>query len=593
MKLRKSSFAFLFVLLAATSFSAIGCSSTASEEETSDDALADFDLQSSGWELDYAKVNKAFPDVAAPVREGVPADAFSVVVDLGNGKKIRAKTHMFTEQVNVIPYANPNVESTAAAEADGRGDSVIAQYIAPGEVGFMIKHHRPSHRSFAVSGGGPDMKENFKLQDTHIGLILGVERNGKPGAISLNNPKTYEQGAFGDASYPMIFVKPTYPAGISAEQQALYNDNMRAMSVLFNTVSVFPGDYNGGDPLAARNPAEVRRHVAMMIKAIGGDAAAQAWFADPQNKIYCAELAHVVASAAILVPLSKQSVIGLKGAGDIVINDADWTAFAAKVETSWPFATAPVPSSEASSVNGRLADLAKFKPDFNRLAALKAIDTVTAAPKRADGVPSKGLAFEPMTMTDIVQHFLRTHIPRDPALQKGTELEGAGETVGAIQAAVLKKMEPGLYESMKIDASSPQLQRAIASDDQLMTLPQRLGAGEQIQFHVKDVFDALVTVVGKPYSSYEAFQAAVQPWLMVARKITGPRGDTGEGLFAPPSLLHVIAQGAHPGGYLGLKYLGHGVHFSAVKKTANASTDRKNARPPSGPAARPFEVDAP
>ena len=592
MKLRKSSFAFLFVLLAATSFSAIGCSSTPVEEESSDDALADSDLQSSGWELDYAKVNKAFPDEAAPVRDGHPEDAFSVIVDLGNGKKIRANTHMFTKQVNVIPYANPNVERSEAAQADGRGDSVIAQYIAPGEVGFMIKHHRPAHRSFAIGGGGPDMKENFKLQDTHVGIIVGVDREGKAGAISINNPKNYEQGAFGEASYPMIFVKPTFPQGISAEQQALYNENIRAMAVLFNTVSVFPGDYNGGDPLAARNPTEVRRHVAMMIKAIGGDLAAQAWFADPQNKIYCAELAHVSASAGILVPLAKSSVVGLKGAGDIVINDADWAAFESKVNGSWPFATGPVPSSEPSSANARLADLANYKPDFARLANLAPIDTVAGAPKRADGLPGKGLAFEPMTMADIVQHFLRTHIPRDPDRQQGTDLEGAGETVAKIQGGILAQMEAGLYESMKIEAGSPQLQRAITSDEQLMTLPQRLGAGEQVEFHIKDVFDALVKVVGQSYASYGAFQAAVQSWLMVARKITGPRGDSGEGLFAPPSLLHTIAQGAHPGGYLGLKYLGHGVHFSAVKKSAGAAganTDRKHADPPAGPAAPNFQ----
>lgn len=55
------------------------------------------------------------------------------------------------------------------------------------------------------------------------------------------------------------------------------------------------------------------------------------------------------------------------------------------------------------------------------------------------------------------------------------------------------------------------------------------------------------------------------PLLDQARQITGPRGD-GNGLFTPPSLFHVVAQGKQPGGLLGLEYVGHGVHFSLVNQ---------------------------
>ncbi len=40
-----------------------------------------------------------------------------------------------------------------------------------------------------------------------------------------------------------------------------------------------------------------------------------------------------------------------------------------------------------------------------------------------------------------------------------------------------------------------------------------------------------------------------------------------------PSLLHVIAQGKMPGGILKLQYLGHGVHYSAVKKSSSTEPD--------------------
>jgi hypothetical protein len=195
-----------------------------------------------------------------------------------------------------------------------------------------------------------------------------------------------------------------------------------------------------------------------------------------------------------------------------------------------------------------------------------------------------------MTMADIVQHFMRTHIPRDPALQKGTELAGAGERVAAIQGQVLASMEEGLYESMKIPTAGPgseQRARAIADDAALMQLPAQLAQGQQVQFTVKDVFTALLKITSTSHASYQDFQKAVQPWLMVARKITGPRGNTGEGLFAPPNLFHVIAQNAHPGGYLGLQYMGHGLHY----KMLNAPAGGANApaqEPPKEPQAPRF-----
>ncbi len=571
--LRRHHFASVLALLAATSFSIVGCSSTPAEDESSDDALANTDVKSSGWELDIAKMNAAFPEANAPIREGHPEDAYTVVINAG-GKKIPANTHMFTKTVNVIPYADPN-DPAEAVSPSGKGDAVIGQYIQPGEVGFMIKHHRPANRYLDMSSEGGDMKENFKLQDTHIGIVVGVDRGGKAGAITINNPKNYQQGAFGDDHYPMVFVKPVFPTSVSADQAKLYMDNIRTMAVLFNTVSVFPGDYNGGDPLAARNPDQIKIHVAQMVKAIGGDADAKKWFEDPANKIYCAELAHVSSSAGILVPLAKQYVIGLKDAKGVALTDSDWSNFTAKVGSMWPFSgDITGVSNDSNTANPRLADLAKYKPDFNKLSALKPIDQVATAPKRDDGLPSRGLAFEPMTMADIVQHFLRTHIPRDPDRQVEIEsLRGAGETVAPIQAQMLTKMEPGLYQSMQLGPGNPALTRTL-TDAQLDELP----TNPALKPTVKDVFDGIVRVVAKQQPSYAEFQKAVQPYLAIARKMTGPRGDVGEGLFVPPSLLHVITQGAHPGGYLTLKYLGHGVHFSLVKKAAGGGSTQAPAQ---------------
>ena len=586
MLLRKHSVAFLLGLMAATtSLASVACSSS-SEEDTDTGALVD-EPTASGFEMDLAAVNAKWP--AAGFAAEKAEDVFSVLVQLENGKSFRANTHLFTKSVNVIPYANPDIEASVAGATDGRGDAVIAQYIQPGEVGLMIKHHRPEHRVLALGGGGPEMKENFKLQDTHIGIIVGVERNGKPGAISINNPKGYESGAFGKDHYPMVFVKPTFPAGVDAATQKLYVDNIRSMAVLFNTVSTFPGDYNGGDPLAARTPDEIKRHVAMMVKAIGGDTNAQAWFTKPENLIYCAELAEVAFSAGILVPLTKSAIVGLDGDG-FKINEADWSAFERAVSTGWPFAAAGTPSADTTPPNARLAEVAQYKPDFAAMSRLRPISELAALPKRADGLPAAGLAFEPMTMADIVQQFFRTHIPRAPERQRGSvgapanmSLEGMGEEVAPIQQMVLVKMEEGLYESMKIPKEgqgSEQRQRKI-DDGSLMELPKKFAerAITPQDFTVKDVFDGLVKIIGVKYGSYTEFQKALQPWLLVARKVTSPRASkTGDGLFSPPSLYHSVAQrdeqgnSGHPGGYLGLQYLGHGVHYTLVKQSSRVST---------------------
>ena len=56
--------------------------------------------------------------------------------------------------------------------------------------------------------------------------------------------------------------------------------------------------------------------------------------------------------------------------------------------------------------------------------------------------------------------------------------------------------------------------------------------------------------------------------MVEARQLTGPRDASGAGLFVPPSLLHVIAQGKHAGGLLRLQYVGHGLHVSMVYEPA-------------------------
>ena len=109
----------------------------------------------------------------------MPANAFRVRVVLGDQSLI-ADTHLFGGPVNVIPYHNADGVTDVDGNPVERGDAVIATYFPPGEIGIGVKRHRPSHRTLELGGDGGQMKEHFKLQDTHIEIVVGVASLGEP-----------------------------------------------------------------------------------------------------------------------------------------------------------------------------------------------------------------------------------------------------------------------------------------------------------------------------------------------------------------------------------------------------------------------------
>jgi hypothetical protein len=497
---------------------------------TSDDVArqADDITELSGYEMDLAKANAIYPGEPAIAK---PSDAWTARVVVG-GKTIPAPTHLFGEVVNVIPYANQDDVTTADGTKLARGDEIIARYFKPGQLGIGLKMHRPEKRLVDLdSADASSMKEDFKLQDTHIEIVVGVERaeHGHKGAITLNNPQTYEQGRFGNETYSMIFLRPELPAFAGAAKTA-YFDNARLALVGFNAVTDFPGDYNGGDPLGARNPDKVREYVDQMVRAIAGDEAARAWFHEPENKVYCAELAFLSLSAGIIQPINARTLVPRVG-------QETWDKFAAEVQKHNrgvdEIAAGGQPSEPSAFVtlngNKRVA-MVRIALAPDELAPL-----ATLAPDPA--AAAEQLALRPMTMSDIVEEFMRTHLPR----------EILGEALAPVQGAVLAKMKPGLLESMAMN--------------QLPETDPRRAA-------VEALFGKIVEVVGTPHANYAAFRVAIEPLLEKARNITGPRDGTGKGLFTPPSLFHVVAQGKHLGGLVTMQYEGHGVHASAVVKTA-------------------------
>ncbi len=488
----------------------------------------------SSYIIDLDKANQIWPG-ETPV--ATAEDLFKVEVILHEGLQFSAPTHLFGVPVNVIPYSNDDNVSDAAGENVPRGDEIIAKAFPPGQVGFAIKHHRPAHRKLEAFGGSPnDMKEHLKLQDTHIGIVIGVMRDGEPGAVTLNNPQSYDSGYFGSPSYPMIFVRPSYPEYLLQDQVKAFNDNIRTMMLGFNAVSNFPGDYNGGDPLAANTPEKVLEHTSMMIRAITGDTDAVEWFSDPAHMMYCSELATVATSAGLLVPLNEQNIVPLVG-------QETWDAFREEV-TKHNIGEDSAFITMNSNTRVHMVEAALAPEDLKPCADY--------APEQVRESARQKISFQPMTMADIVEQFLRTHVPR----------EIIGENVAPAQGAMLEAMKPGLFESMGMDQLPEDDHRRIA---------------------VEDLFSQIVEVVSTPHEDYWTFRQELEPLLVQARQVTGPRDDTGTGLFVPPSLLHVIAQGKMPGGLLELQYVGHGVHYSAVRLPGETDEDPEPEVDPSNP----------
>lgn len=508
------------------------------------------------YEVDLAALNRLFPS-PDPAPEGATnqfpyqltglEEAFTLQMQLGS-KTYNVGSHLFGGKVNPIPYGDEETVVDASGHKH-RGDDAVAQYFPPGAIGFAIKHHRPFHRVLRMQAEvNPNLplselagkplpgplsvsrepglgmaKEEIKLQDTHIEIVMGVMRDGKPGVITVNNPQDYQEGGFGDENisgdYPMVFTRPVLPAYVPEKIRALFIENIRTMAVGFNTVSKFPPNYDGGDPLAANTPEKVREHVKMMVKAVAGNEEARDYFRRPENFMYCAELAFVSTTAGLLVPLNQKSMEQLGVAPE------EWEQFKVQVALH--------NQHDAEKPSFFVRHNRNFRLHLIQLADLSQLETLKPVAEYSDvpGKEGQKLAFQPMTMADIVEGFMRLDFPR----------KEMGEDLAPYQARALVLMKPGLLQMMALDPLSPQ---AMA---------------------VSMLYDQIVATVEKKYASYDAFRAAVAPLLQKARGISGPIG-TGQGLFTPPSLFHFVLKGINTeGGLITLQYVGHGLHYSLVK----------------------------
>src|SRR5690349_1425268 len=127
----------------------------------------------------------------------------------------------------------------------------------------------------------------------------------------------------------------------------------------------------------------------------------------------------------MIMPLNATTFVPLVG-------EETWAAFVAQVNAH----EAGMPSAFTElnrNTYARYVDL-ELAPEDLRAAA-------SYAPADRAEVDAQRLAFRPMTMADIIEQFLRTHLPRATM----------GESIAPVQAAMLGRMKPGLLEAMGMD----------------------------------------------------------------------------------------------------------------------------------------------
>ena len=528
--------------LAATT---VGCTAEKTPTQTGDDAeppSADRcfgkcdsfdDENTSDWEADLQALGEAFPDPSgnAPI-ESVD-DLYSVVMQLG-GQTLTAPTHLFGRQTRVVPYGDIEPVETAGGTTIERRDRAVAKLYRPGEVGIAVKHHRPEHRFFKMSDSTGKLKEQFKLQDTHGMFPIGVERDGAPGAVTMNNPQTYQDGLFGSPDYQMMFFKPVYPGYLEPQQRAMVVDNVRNWLMVMASVTEFPGDYNGNDPLAAASPERVRTYARQGIRAIAGDEEAIEWFSKDENLLYCSELGYMSFTLGARIPMTESYLSDL-------VDTTTWEAFQAEVKKHNE-AIAALQAGEADAFAEPPSQFEKL----NRNDKIRYVELAESIPEQLQPIyeyaptaemreqEAKKMAFAPMTAADLVDQFLRIYIPR----------RKIGEQIAPLQGGLLEQMKPGLFELMGIGR--------LPEDD-----PRRQ--------KMDQLYAQLVEIVKTEHEDYEAFRRALKPLLEKARQVTSSRPGAEVSLYAPPSIYHSIAKGTHDGGLIDVRYAGHGIHWNHVR----------------------------
>lgn len=398
---------------------------------------------------------------------------------------------MREEELRFIPFSS---------EKDYK-QPIIAEVVRPGDFVIGVRQY-----AFYPS---TSLKSHAKFQTGHVQFMPGVE----DGIVRAENQKT--SGKIASKGYPVTFIKPTFPEGVSAEQQDQYRRNMIAWSVLIAQFSEFPTEnYNGSDPLGGKNVSDIITIGDYAIKALLGDQEAADWLKQPEHQLYCGELVYTVLHLGVYYPLnesklSKEQLEKVKKMfADKKFVDTEEHAFLDKVPLQ-------IADESLLPINELLGHDISDAPDGK--------------------VFGQGLVVKPFLFSDVIETFVHEYAPR----------EELGEEIGApLQALLLEKIKPLLLNAMGLDH--------VDDND----------AKKQM---FDQFFGQVKAAVAKPYENYEEFRQHFKPVIDKAMELSAKCEIKA---FIPPHAYLIRTRDylvdKSDTGLFGWEYVGHGIHEDLV-----------------------------
>ena len=374
----------------------------------------------------------------------------------------------------------------------------LLRYIQPGEWYLGSSHHNPGNRDIIQPVFHDEEKglEMLKFSITHIRNYIGVAS----GMVATDSPRSYANqhsaGHVNPKDYPSLLWRIRFLGDISPAEQRAYVNNVRTWSMLLQKVTKFPPDYNGNDNLMTNTHAKVMEFGSNVLNAVLGSTSALATLHSQAEQVYCSEAGmHLALNLGLNAPLNQASVSALFGADK-------WAKVSAMLnegETFWQ-------NGKHLDYYGNGTDGYVQNAELNRPVELEPAPAwLLPLKERLPGRPlaGGGLVFQPWDTADMIDHFIKTAIPR-----KGRETWD----VSNAQAELLLWLKPGIFHSLGFTRASPPPPPLVM------------------------LFDTLVAKVRRNYASYEAFRDAILPELQAAHQIVAPKA-LGAGAFVPPHMI--------------------------------------------------------
>lgn len=416
-------------------------------------------------------------------------DALAIVTKLPDGSEVvgypvlsspDAEVKLFQVKLSGDPFAQTD----------------LARLIQPGDI------------AIAVCGYYPDLHANeipHKRNIGHAGLAVGVEKDGKAGVMTINNPQGYLSGGFNNSGYgSFFFEKIQFPADLSDAEKKAYCKNILTMTAIANSFIPFAEEnFNGQDPLGIHNVDTIKQAGEKLILAVYGDESAIAWLKRSENTAYCAELVSAGINIGTNTILNKayinqlQQRLAAENGTDRYPNLYD--VVREKIESGAVLRNNGNPNKDYIPLT-MVDERVDLKP-------------ITERCPNADQ-SGTGLAFMYYDFTDIAYSSIRDTYPRrDLAGLTGAELAAGKEYNAKVAQVQIHAFKEAAKKFKELAGVSPQVAAAF---DQY-------------------VDGAVIPALSKVYPSQAERDAVMAELVAQGRQFT-PTGPSGEGMFIPPDL---------------------------------------------------------